>query len=53
MILDIVYQVVSVITFRVAEDSEENKMSIINLASIFGPVLMTVDNVSYTTSTGS
>ena len=31
--------------FRVSEYETENKMSAINLASIFGPVLMTVDQV--------
>ena len=42
-----VYNVLSLCHCRVAEFESINKMTIINLASIFGPVLMTLDKVGY------
>jgi len=34
-----------VVCYRVAEKERQNKMSVLNIASIFGPLLMKLDSV--------
>jgi len=38
---------VSTVLFSVTEKSHLNKMSAVNLASVFGPILMKLDNVRH------